>query len=284
MRIPVITKAVAAAFLVIFGLSVFLGAFGTVSEGEVGIKRTNGAATATLTPGLYFKVPFFQDVIPMSVRSEVFSWDKMATYSKDQQPTELKLSVQLAIASTEALSIYSKYGTSVAQRAVFPAVEKAVKEVFGQYNAVNIVQNRAKLGVDLFNAVKDEITVPGIRIEAVNLQNVDFSDAYEKSIEARMLAEVEVERLKQNREREIVNNEIAVNAAKANADAVRAKADAEAYATQRRGEAEALAITARGKALRDNPVLVELIQAEKWDGKLPVTMVPGSAVPFIGVK
>ena len=39
-----------------------------------------------------------------------------------------------------------------------------------------------------------------------------------------------------------------------------------------------------GGALRDNPALVALIQAEKWDGKLPNTMVPGSAVPFLSVK
>jgi hypothetical protein len=50
------------------------------------------------------------------------------------------------------------------------------------------------------------------------------------------------------------------------------------------GDAEAHAINARGKALRDNPSLVELVQAEKWNGVLPTTMVPGSAVPFINVK
>jgi hypothetical protein len=27
-----------------------------------------------------------------------------------------------------------------------------------------------------------------------------------------------------------------------------------------------------------------LVQAEKWDGKLPTTMVPGQTVPFINVK
>ena len=41
---------------------------------------------------------------------------------------------------------------------------------------------------------------------------------------------------------------------------------------------------AKGAALRDNPALVALIQAEKWDGKLPATMVPGSSVPFLNVK
>ena len=50
-----------------------------------------------------------------------------------------------------------------------------------------------------------------------------------------------------------------------------------------RGDAEASAITARAKALGDNPNLVSLTQAEKWDGKLPATMVPGGSVPMIAL-
>lgn len=36
-------------------------------------------------------------------------------------------------------------------------------------------------------------------------------------------------------------------------------------------------------ALGDNPHLVALVQAEKWNGVLPVTMLPGGAVPMISL-
>ena len=36
--------------------------------------------------------------------------------------------------------------------------------------------------------------------------------------------------------------------------------------------------------LGTNPNLVTLVQAERWNGVLPTTMVPGSAVPFVSVK
>jgi hypothetical protein len=49
-------------------------------------------------------------------------------------------------------------------------------------------------------------------------------------------------------------------------------------------EAEAAAVEARGKALTSNPNLVTLLQAERWNGVLPTTMVPGAAVPFVSVK
>ncbi|HLX13811.1 MAG TPA: hypothetical protein VKS24_01225 [Bradyrhizobium sp.] len=49
-------------------------------------------------------------------------------------------------------------------------------------------------------------------------------------------------------------------------------------------EAEAAAIEAGAKALGTNPNLVTLVQAERWNGVLPTTMVPGSGVPFVSVK
>jgi regulator of protease activity HflC (stomatin/prohibitin superfamily) len=116
----------------------------------------------------------------------------------------------------------------------------------------------------------------------VQIENIDFSPEYIKSVEARMQAEVQ--RLRQNLERERVQAEIVVTQAKAQADRVRLEAQANADAIKLRGSAEADAIDARGKALAGNPALVNLVQAEKWDGKLPATMVPGGALPMLNVQ
>ncbi len=86
----------------------------------------------------------------------------------------------------------------------------------------------------------------------------------------RMLAEVKVQKLRQNAEREKVQADIVVTQAQAKANAVRAAALADAEAIKLRGEAEASAIKARGDALRDNPGLVQLTQAERWDGEAAV--------------
>ena len=146
-----------------------------------------------------------------------------------------------------------------------------------------MIQDRAKFGTDVYQAVVkavgDEMIIVSIQIE-----NIDFSNAYEQSIEQRMLAEVEVQKVKQNWEKEKVSADITRTRAQAEADARLAQATAEAKSIELRGQPEAAAIHAKGAALRDNPALVQLIQAEKWDGKLPATMVPSSAVPFIGVK
>lgn len=137
--------------------------------------------------------------------------------------------------------------------------------------------------MEVATAVQNSVKGPVI-IDSVQIENIDFSDVYEASIEQRMLAEVEVQKLRQNAEREKVQAEITVTQAKANADAVRAQSNAEAEAIRIKGDAEAASIKARGDALRENPGLVALTQAEKWNGQLPTTMLPGGSVPMLQLR
>jgi regulator of protease activity HflC (stomatin/prohibitin superfamily) len=121
-------------------------------------------------------------------------------------------------------------------------------------------------------------------IDNVQVENIDFSDAYEKSIEDRMKAEVAIQTRTQNLETEKVQAQILVTQAKAQADSQLAKAEAEAKATKLRGEAEAYAIRVKAEALATNQILVDLTKAERWNGQLPTTMLPNNAVPFIEAR
>ena len=92
------------------------------------------------------------------------------------------------------------------------------------------------------SAIKDAITAslkddPMIMIESGQPENIEFSANYLHSIEQRMLAEVEVQKLQQNAEREKVQAQITVTQATAKANAVRAEAQASADALRLNGEA-----------------------------------------------
>lgn len=62
------------------------------------------------------------------------------------------------------------------------------------------------------------------------------------------------------------------------------RAKAEAESIRIKGDAEASAIKSRAEALAQNQNLVELTKAEKWDGKLPTTVLPTGTLPFIDAK
>ena len=266
---------IGAVFVGLIALVILGGSFYTVDQGERGVILRNGAVVGTADPGLSFKLPIIDSVREINVQTQARLYEKVMVYSRDQQTADLYISVNYRIASDQVEQIYSEFGgrEGIVNRLLDRQVPEEVKNVFGQFNAVTAIQERARLSTEVQNAIQKAVTTPLLIVESVQIENIDFSEAYEQSIEQRMLAEVEVQKVQQNAQREKVQAEIAVIQAKAQADAVKLQGDAEAHA-----------INARGKALRDNPSLVELVQAEKWDGKLPTTMVPGQTVPFINVK
>ncbi|GLU26657.1 prohibitin family protein [Brucella sp. NBRC 12950] len=280
-----ILAAIFGFFAFIITLTVVFGSWYTIDQGERGVLLRNGALVGTAQPGLGFKTPWIEEVVKVSVQSRAQLYKEVPAYSKDQQSAVLSLSVNYRIPADKVTEVYSVYGgeDGLLSRLVDRRVNEDLKTVFGQFTAVAAIQDRSRLNLEVASAIQSSVKGPVI-IDSVQIENIDFSDAYEASIEQRMLAEVEVQKLRQNAEREKVQAEITVTQAKANADAVRAKANAEAEAIRIKGDAEATSIKARGDALRENPGLVALTQAEKWNGQLPTTMLPGGSVPMLQLQ
>jgi regulator of protease activity HflC (stomatin/prohibitin superfamily) len=266
-------------------LTVLGGSWYTVDQGERGVLLRNGAITGTADAGLGFKLPIVDRVVKITTQTQSKLYTDVATYSRDQQPAILVLSVTYQLPADRVEEIYAQYGgeAGLVNRLIDRQVNEAIRTVFGRFNAVEAVQQRERLALEFRTAVQDAVQGPVI-IVSTQIENIDFSDAYEASIEQRMLAEVEVQRIQQNAEREKVQAEIRVIQAEAEAEARVAQATAEAEAITLTGDAEASAIRARGAALRDNPTLIDLVQAERWNGTLPTTMVPGGTVPFMNMN
>lgn len=274
----------AVALFVLLMLGSF-GSFYQVDQGDRGVLLRNGSLQSVSDPGLGFKTPILDSVRFVSVRDHNVSIP-LEAYSFDQQPAGMKVSVTYRVPPDRVADLYSEYGTleNLKTRVIERRTPDAVKNVFGRFTAVRAIQEREKLGIDAAQAVVNAMRDAPVQIVGVQIEEVGFSQAYEQSIEQRMLAQVQIETTRQQKQTAEIQAEIKVVQAKAEADAKREQYQADADGIRLRGDAEAAAIEARGKALVANAQLVDLIAAEKWDGKLPATQVPGSAVPFIGVK
>ena len=71
--------------------------------------------------------------------------------------------------------------------------------------------------------------------------------------------------------------------AEMNAKIKRMNAAAEADRVRALAQAEADAIRLKGEMLEKNPNIIHLNAIDKWNGQLPMQMIPGSTVPFINV-
>jgi len=277
--------------LIVIGLVALLAViiafngFFTVDQGYRGVHLRLGAVVGIVEPGLGFKVPFIDRVVMLRTQTNSKVYDQMEAYSRDQQLAELRMSVTYRLAPNAVDEIYATFGSEegMVTRLIDRRVNELARTVFGQFNAVEAIQQRGSLNQQIFDSVLEAIDNPAVIIESVQVEDVAFSVAYEQSVEARMMAEVEVQRRSQELEQQIIQAQIVVTQAQGDADARVAQAKAQAEATRLAGDAEASAIRAKGEALREAPELIALTTAENWDGVLPTTMLPGGTVPFLGL-
>jgi regulator of protease activity HflC (stomatin/prohibitin superfamily) len=165
-------------------------------------------------------------------------------YSKDAQTMSIAMNVQYKIDNAKVIDIANQYGTIdlLANRIESIATEKA-KATLSSYSAMNIIETRSTISPlvedTIKNAVNEEYCVD---IVAVVLTNIDFSDAFEKTVEDKMIAEQEKLKAEYEKETAIVNAEKELEVAKLGAQAKleKAKADAEAQIEVARAEAEAV--------------------------------------------
>ncbi len=289
-------KATLIGLAVIVLLIFASGSWYTVDQGERGVHLRNGKIIGTAEPGLGFKLPLIDTIARISTQTHTISYEGVQAYSSDQQPATMRASVTFSVPVDRVEEVYSDFkNIDVMQaRLIDRQVPTQVENIFGKYTAASVVKNRIKFGTDVTQAISVSIIGP-VTVHSVQVENIDFSNAYEKSVEDRMRAEVEVQTQQQNLEKEKISAEIAVTKAQAEADSAVARAKAEAESMRLRaiaeaesirlkGDAEASAIKSRADALASNQNLIELTKAEKWDGRLPTTVLPNSAVPYFNTN
>lgn len=257
----------------------------TVGEGEQGILLRYGKIVRLTKSGLGFKLPWIESIQKIPLQKNSMLFEDIQAYSQDQQPATMSVSVNFHVPASEVRNLYISYLTldNMKERLIARKVPAQVEIIFGQYNAINAIQNRQKLIQDVLNALRTTITGPVV-IDSVQIEGINFSADYENSIEERMKAEVAIATHKQNLETEKIEAQIAVTQAQAKADSQLASAKAEAESIKLKGAAEADVIRLRGEALQKYPELIRLTTAEQWNGKLPETMIPGGSVPFISTQ
>jgi regulator of protease activity HflC (stomatin/prohibitin superfamily) len=274
--------AFGAGLVVIVILLILISTYFTIDQGERGVILHNGAIVGEAEPGLHFKMPIITSIAKISVQiqKESFSRDaqgdtRMQAYSRDQQPATIAMSVNYHV--TDASQVYAQYGSleGMEARVINPKAYEQLKNVFGQFDAADAIQKRASLNAEVYAAIRGAVRGPVV-IDSVQIEDISFSQQYEAAVEARMQAIVKQQQAEADKQKRIID-------ADAGAYEVKAAADAKAHQIEVQGAAEAGAIKARGDALRDNPGLPTLTAAEKWNGVLPTTMVPGNALPFLNL-
>lgn len=250
---------------IISAVAVLAAGCGQVDSGETGIYTTWGKAEREpLDPGLHYVNPFCSEIVRYSTR-EQREEIKTATYTKDMQSAYVQLLVVFSVKREDAYNLHVTYGQDYKSKTVVPAVFGAVKDVLGQWEADKLVNGREKATKEIFDKATEMMSGQPVRLVSVTILNIDYSDAFEKAIEAKQIATQEAIKAK-NRTVQIEEE--------SRQEVIRAEAKAKAKLAI--AEADAKAVEIRGKALKENPDVIKLEAIGKWDGKAPQTLILGS--------
>ena len=259
----------------------------TVDEGHVGIIKRFGEATEQVNPGLHIKIPFVDTVEILEIRTRK-NLEKLSASTHEQMPVTAEVSINWTVIREEAFDLFKRYGglSQFESRILDPKLRSAAKDALARYKAEEIIQNRSKVISLIEELLLEETNEYPVKLDSAQLENLVLPKKYIQSIETKQteknLAAAEKHRLERQKleaQREVNTANAKRDAAKATADgkayAIKAEAVAEAEAIKLKGLAEAEAIKKKAEALKESPLLVEYVRAQRWNGQMPQTIMGG---------
>lgn len=231
-----------------------------VDTGYRGIKTEFGKLVGEPLPeGLHFYNPFTSGIMEISVREEKLEGETVA-FTKDTQNVTIHYAVTYYPDPAKIHHIYQKFGSEWEEKTIHPAILGSLKDVVGQYIADDLVSKREAAKNAIFGELQGELVKRDINLTRIDITNLDFDDAYEHAVEAKVVAVQEAA------------------ASKNKTVEIEEKAKQQVIAA----EAEAKSMRIRSQALQENKGLVEYEAVQKWNGELPQYMM-GNSVPFVSM-
>lgn len=245
----------AAAFL---SLSL---SFTTIDAGSVGVVKKFGQPVRQLNPGAHFVIPYAETVTNVAVQTRTVTPEEIAS-SADLQVVKTKVTLAYHIDPVYATNILVELNDDAEVRIINPSIIEAVKATTAKYNASELITQRATVRDGIEAMIAQRLSGYHLIADQVSITDFNFSEDYNKAIEAKVTAQQ--------------------NAEKALNDLQRIKTEAQQQIEQAKGEAEAL----KSQKEQITPELLQLrtieMLKEKWDGRLP-QYTGGGTIPFLDV-
>lgn len=266
------SKLVLIGLIVIVALILIFNSFSVVNEGFIGVKyRFGKIVNSNLTAGLNFHIPFIEEIRPVDIREQVYEVETDAYTSDTQTVDSLRLKLNYCYDGSQLPEIIRAIGVeNVETKLLVPNVAKISKDEIGKVKAEDLVQNRSTVQNAIYESLKETLDGQGIVVSAFAIENLSFDDAFEQSIQAKVIAAQDALKMQNKTAEKEEEAKQQVIAAQAKADSEKIQADAEAYAIQKVQE-----------QLTNSPNYIDYMKIQNWDGKLPAAV--GDVNPFVAI-
>lgn len=254
----IIVAVVSLLFVILIGC-------GSVKTGEAGMKISFGEIKSEkpLDEGLYFYWPWMS-LVTYDCRNQKIEVEQ-ETFTKDVQYSKVKLAVTYSLDKSKVIELHKNTGPQYAAIVLEPAIVGSLKDIFGNWEADQIMANRPKIIESIDKELSPRVASYGILIKQIQLINIDFSDDFEKAVESKQIAVQRATEAKNSTQQIEEESKQKLITAKA--------------------EAEAMTIKAQALEKNKSVLLIDFIN--KWNGKMPdyLAISPASGItPTFDVK
>ena len=245
--------------VLVIGLIIFFGSTTIVPTGHIGVVTLySKVQDRYLDAGFHFITPFVEDVHDIDIRTQKYS-NTVEGSAKDLQIVNITLSINYQIKPDKASQLYAEVGENYTDIILNPALQSGLKASMAKFTAEEMVTKRSEVAASITEELNTRLEEYFI-ISAVNIENIGFTDEYNKAIEAKTTNQQKAEAEKAQLEIIKVQNEQKINTAEAEAKVreLQSKSVTEQSLEQLRLENQKAMI-------------------EKWNGQLPTYMLGENA-------
>lgn len=262
-----IIRWVVIGVIALFLLITICNSFKSIPTGFVGVKTRFGQVQETmLNEGLNFKVPYIEKIVLMDCRTQKTEYTMEASSKDLQKISNFKVAINYNISKDTANQLYKSVGIDYKSIIVEPAIQEAMKATIANYTAEELITKRNEVSAfaleELFNKLQDT----GIQLTSLNILDLSFSPEFDAAVEQKQIVEQETQKAQYELEKAKVENEKKIEDAKAEAEVMKQ---------------QNMEITDKTLKLKELEIQQKMI--EKWDGKLPSTMLNDKVLSVLGM-
>jgi len=243
--------ALGLGLLVVLGL--LLGGYHQVPEGHVGVKKSFGAVTGDeLAPGAHLIVPVKDSVQDVEIRPRTYTMantkgegdrpgraDAVTVQTVNGTTVRIDITVRYRVQQSNPSKFVTEWRTvgQAEQRLIRPSIRSRLRdEAAGiQTSEIYTSDGRERLGTAAQEKLESAFASEALVLEEVQVRDVDLPSSYDEALNEKEIAKQRV----QKKEFEIQ------------------QARKEKERQEIRAEADARVIEIRGRALRENPIVLK---------------------------
>lgn len=210
----VITVIVGA--VIVLGMILLVASTTIVPTGHIGVVTLYSKVQERyLDAGFHFIKPFVENVHDVDIRTQIYQ-DTVEGSANDLQIVNITVSINYQVKAEQVSTLYEKVGENYTDTILNPALQSGLKAAIAKFTAEEMVTKRSEVA----NVIAEELNArleEYFTITAVNLENVDFTEEFNKAVEAKTTNQQKAEAEKAQLEIIKVQNEQKINTAEAEA-------------------------------------------------------------------